>query len=182
MFQLVKLVCESRFFWFLLLVAGIAFEGCGLYFQYNLNLDPCVNCVYERAYFLGFIAVGFIGAIASNFLIVRFLCSVGFLASSIGGLLITFEHYQSYNSSSIFGSTCKLKTEFPDFLPLDEIAPFMFKAVGVCSDKLDWEFLGQSMPFWILVIFGVSTIVAALLFLSNFIKKKKKSLSDLYKD
>ena len=181
MFQIIKLICASRFFWFLLLVAGIAFEGCGLYFQYNLHLDPCVNCVYERAYILGFVVAGFVGAIASNFLVVRFLCSLGFLASSIGGLLVTFEHYQAYNSTSIFGSTCKLKTEFPDFLPLDEIAPFMFKAVGICSDKLDWEFLGQSMPFWILIIFGASTLVALLLFLSIFVKKKYKSHSDFYK-
>ncbi len=176
-----KYFCVSRFFWFLLLVAGVALEACGLYFQYKMDLPPCVNCVYERAYFLGFVAVGFIGAIGSNFFIVRFLCSIGFLASSIGGLIVSFEHFNAYTESSIFHSSCKIATNFPDFLPLDEIAPFMFKVSGVCSDKLDWEFLGQSMPFWILVIFGCSTLLALMLFLSNFVKFKSNSYLKLYK-
>ena len=72
MLQLFKSICASRFCWFLLFLSGIALEACGLYFQYELHLNPCVNCVYERAYFLGFVVAGFIGAMAANYVIVRF--------------------------------------------------------------------------------------------------------------
>ena len=63
------------------------------------------------------------GAMAANYLIVRFLCVAGFLASAIGGLLVTWEHYRAYTSTSLFGNNCKLGAQFPDFLPLDTIAP-----------------------------------------------------------
>lgn len=181
MLQLFKSICASRFCWFLLFVSGIALEACGLYFQYELHLNPCVNCVYERAYFLGFVVAGFIGAMAANYLIVRFLCAAGFLASAIGGLLITWEHYRAYTSTSLFGNTCKLEAQFPDFLPLDNIAPWMFKPLGLCSDKLDWELLGQSMPFWILVAFACATVIAFMMLISFFVKKKTSNFDRLYK-
>ena len=181
MLQLFKSICASRFCWFLLFLSGIALEACGLYFQYELHLNPCVNCVYERAYFLGFVVSGFIGAMAANYLIVRFLCVAGFLASAIGGLLVTWEHYRAYTSTSLFGNNCKLGAQFPDFLPLDTIAPWMFKPLGLCSDKLDWELLGQSMPFWILIAFASATVIAFLMLISFFVKKKTGNFDRLYK-
>jgi disulfide bond formation protein DsbB len=178
---IIKYLSETRFFWFLLLLTGLVLEGCGLYFQYNMNLPPCVNCVYERAYMLGFIVCGFVGSIGAGFLLIRLLCSLGFLATSIGGILVSFEHYQAYTNTSLLGSTCKLTTSFPPFLPLDEIAPFMFKATGVCSDKLDWEFLGMNMPFWVLFIFAVSSLVSFLLLLSVFKKRPANNYEKLYR-
>ena len=122
-----------------------------------------------------------LGALAGNLLIVRFLCSLGFLLSSIGGLVVTFEHYAAYTGMEGFAAKCKMTTNFPSFLPLDDIAPFMFKAFALCNEKLDWSFLGQSMPFWILVIFMISTVIAALMFISNFVKDKVNTFVNLYK-
>ncbi len=179
--HLFKKICSSRFCWFLIFLAGCGLEACGLYFQYKLDLQPCINCVYERAYFLGFVFIGFLGALAGNLLIVRFACSLGFLLSSIGGLIVTFEHYAAYTGMEGYAAKCKLTTNFPSFLPLDDIAPFMFKAFAMCNEKLDWSFLGQSMPFWILVIFLFSTLIAALMFISNFVKDKVNTFVNLYK-
>ena len=152
-----------------------------MYFQYELHLNPCVNCVYEREYFLGFVVAGFVGAMAANYLIIRFICAAGFLASAVGGLLVTWEHYRAYTNSSLFGNTCKLQAQFPEFLPLDTIAPWMFKPFGLCSDKIEWELLGQSMPFWILITFASATVIAFLMFLGIFVKKKTSNFDRLYK-
>ncbi len=182
MLQLFKSITSSRFCWFLLLLSGVALEACGLFFQYELSLNPCVNCVYERAFFLGFIVTGFLGAIAASFFIIRFICSLGFLASAIGGLTVAWEHYNAYHTVNTgFGSSCKLQTEFPSFLPLDEIAPFMFKATGLCSDKIDWSLLGYPMPDWILLTFGTASLIALFMFLSNFVRRKTNNFTNLYR-
>ncbi|MGN1281415.1 MAG: disulfide bond formation protein B [Succinivibrio sp.] len=180
MLQFFKIVCSSRFCWFLLFAIATALEGFGLYFQYGLNYAPCVNCVYERAYFLGYILTGFIGAMAANYFIVRFLCSAGFLASSIGGILIAIDHYNAYTNPTSYGSKCKLMASYPDFLPLDEIAPWMFKSFALCTDRIDWAFFGQSMPFWIMIAFAVGTIASFMMFISNFVKRKGTSFGKLY--
>ena len=181
MLQLFRAIVSSRFCWFLLFVSAVVLEGCGLYFQYELHLNPCVNCVYERAYFLGFLVVGFIGALAANFFIIRFLCSIGFLASAIGGVLVTWDHYRAYTSTDIFGGRCALAPHFPDFLPLDQIAPWMFKSLALCSDKLDWSLLGQSMPFWVLIAFGTASIIAFFMFIGLFVKRKSNNFDKFYK-
>lgn len=178
--QLFKKITSSRFCWFLLLLVAVFLESCGLYFQYSLNLNPCIECVYERAYFLGFIVIGFIGALTAGFGLFRFICSASFLALSIGGLYTAFRHYTAYTGDALLGS-CKLKASFPDFLPLDTIAPWMFKPLSLCTTKINWEFLGQSMPFWILVTFIISTMIAALMFFSCFVQKKARDFNKYYR-
>lgn len=179
--QFFRLISSSRFCWFLLLVVAVALEACGLYFQYRLSLNPCIECVYERAYFLGFVLIGFIGALTANFWISRLICALAFVACSVGGFFTALSHYNAYTSNNMFGQSCKLQANFPDFLKLDEIAPWMFKPIGLCSDKLDWSFFGQSMPFWILFIFFVSIIVSVCMTVGLFVPHKAKNFKKLYR-
>lgn len=184
MLQLLKSITASRFCWFLLLVTGVALEVCGWYFQYQLNLQPCVNCVYERAFILGFVVAGFIGAIAANFLIARLLSNLIFIASAVCGLYISFMHFIAYNKISFgtFGDAkCAITTNFPSYLPLDEWAGFLFKATGMCDEKLDWSFLTLSMPTWILIMFSVATVVSIMMLIGNFVPKKNENFGKLYK-
>lgn len=181
MLQLFKNITGSRFCWFLLFLSAIALEACGLYFQYQLNLNPCIECVYERAFFLAYIFIGFVGALAANFYLVRLVCSASFVASAVGGLIVSLRHLSAYTSTNPLSSSCRLKADFPSFLPLDEIAPWMFKPFALCSEKIDWEFLGQGMPFWIVLIFSVSLFIGAMMFLSCFVKNKAKNFNRLYR-
>ncbi len=57
--------------WLLLALSALALEFCALYFQYALNLAPCIMCVYQRAAICAIILAGVIGFTGANFLLIR---------------------------------------------------------------------------------------------------------------
>lgn len=179
MINLIHCFTYSRLSWICLFLLGIILECCGLYFQYELRLPPCVNCVYERAFFLSFIIAGFLGFLSPNFFITRFLAVITFFMGSIGGLLISLDHLESYANTSL-ASSCKIRADFPSFLPLDSWMPWMFQPTAAC-DKLDWELLGLNMPQWIAITFSVGCLVGLCFFISLFFKKKRDNYINLYK-
>ena len=158
MIKLIRYFAQGRLFWALLVILGVTLEGCGLYFQYGLKLDPCVNCVYERALYLTFIAAGIIALINPKNRLWRLLGELTFFV----GVMIAFSHLADYTNNG-FGASCKLRADFPSFFKLDEWLPWMFKPTGACVE-LDWSLLGFNMPQWILFSF-LCGAVAALVFI-----------------
>ncbi|MDO5351835.1 MAG: disulfide bond formation protein DsbB [Succinatimonas sp.] len=180
MLRFIKEFSRTRFCWLLLILLGISLEGAGLYFQYGLHLDPCVNCVYERAWFLGFILAGLIGFLTAPFWFFRLIAVFVFLFSSLGGFFTAVEHYDSTQANTnIFASTCKLNASFPDFLKLDEWLPWMFKPSGSCG-PLDWSFLSLSMPQWLIIIYVCGVLSSILILLSFLVKSQRYSRYDRY--
>ena len=136
---------QSRHSWLALMVLGIILEACGLYFQYGLNLPPCINCVYERAIYLyGFILPGLVGFLAGEHRFVRILLCVWCLVMALYGGFIVSDHLSDYYATS---GKCALRADF-FLIPLDSLLPAMFKPEGGCG-PLDWSLLGLSMPIWI---------------------------------
>ena len=179
MVSFVQSLSSSRLSWVALLILGIVLECCGLYFQYGLRLDPCVNCVYERAFYLSFILAGLIGFLSPSFILTRLLAILIFLAGSVGGTLIAFAHVtESYQTG--FGATCKLTASFPSLLKLDELLPWMFKPTAACG-PLDWSLLGLSMPEWVFISFACGTFVSAVFLICEFFKRKKKDYFNYYR-
>lgn len=163
--RLIQLFTASRVSWTLLFLFALVMEGCALYFQYELNLKPCVNCVYERAAILGFAAVGLLGFVCCSVRLFRVVWSLGFLASSLFGLYVSIEHYDATTATG-FGARCALRANFPEFLKLDEWVPWMFRPLDTCA-PLDWAFLGLSMPMWLMIIFGCGTLVSLVFLISQ---------------
>ena len=100
---------HSRKFWALLLLGFVFYEACGLYFQYVLKLNPCIECVYERACFMFFGVAALVGLIAPRFMINRILAALIWAVSSIWGLIIAIEHRGfeiSYQTKDPFADTC----------------------------------------------------------------------------
>ena len=174
MIKLIKYFSQGRLFWTLLVFLGIALEGCGLYFQYGLNLDPCVNCVYERALYLTFIVAGVVALINPQSRFWRVLGSLIFFVGSIFGVMVAFTHLADYSAHG-FGAACKLRANFPGFLKLDEWFPWMFQPTGPCS-VLDWSLLGFNMPQWILLSFTCGTLVALSFLIAEVFADREKNL------
>ena len=120
MLRFIQKFTSGRTCWFLLFLFSATIESCALYFQYGLNLRPCVECVYERAAIALFGVCGLAGMLMPAVKVMRFLASSGFLASSIFGLVVSVEHYLETVKTG-FGATCRLKADFPSFLPLDDL-------------------------------------------------------------
>lgn len=170
--RLMKNLSKTRFAWGLLVIVALILEGCGLYFQYGLGLNPCVYCVYERAFFLSFILAGIIGLLGPKNPLLRNLANLVFLCGSVGGIMVAKDHLHSVYATGL-GASCPLFPKFPDFLKLDAWFPQMFSPTATCG-KLDWSFLGLDMPTWIMIAFVVGAIVSVLFIFTQLIKEKRR--------
>lgn len=176
---IIQALARHRFAWIMLLLLGIVLEACGLYFQYELRLPPCVNCVYERAFYLTFIAAGLIGFLCPSNFLFRNLANLTFLGGSMGGVFVAFDHLTSVYQTGL-GASCKLRANFPDFMPLDQWMPWMFSPTASC-EPLNWSLLGLSMPEWIFISFICGVIVSFCFIASEFFPKRHRGYSDAYR-
>ncbi|CAG9296753.1 disulfide bond formation protein DsbB [Celerinatantimonas diazotrophica] len=152
--------------WLILALSAIVFELVALYFQYGKNLQPCVMCIYERTAMLGIVLSALLAFIAPRWLLLRFIATVGFIASSSWGLLLAWQHMQLQLHPSPF-TTCSPYPHFPNWLKLNDWFPWMFQPHGDCS-LVVWKLMNWSMPQWLMVAFGVYLIMALLILAGQF--------------
>lgn len=170
---------HSRVFWGLLFLGFVFYESCGLYFQYYLHLNPCIECVYERACFMFFAVAAIIGLIAPRVLLLRLVATLVWLASSVKGLLISIEHrgfevayVESLKNPFAASETCGFFAEFPSWFKLDEWLPQVFAPTGICGDAA-WSFASLTMVQWVEIIFACNTIVSGIFIILCFFRLKK---------
>ena len=154
-------ILRLRLFWLFILGSALGLEAAALFFQYVMKLDPCVLCVYERLAVAGIALAGLIGLVNPDG---RAWRSVGYLlwaVSAIWGLSLAMKHTGIQLGASDLN--CEFFANFPDWFKLDEWLPAVFNPTGYCSDIL-WQFLGFSMPQWMLVVYSgyLLVLLAAL--------------------
>ena len=129
-------------------LAACALIGYALYAQYVLYLEPCPLCLFQR---FAVMAVGVLfllaalhkpqarGAKAYGLVIV---------VAAIGGILISARHIwiQSQPPGSVPACGASLGYLF-DIMSFTEVLAKVFTGSGECA-KIDWRFLGLSMPAW----------------------------------
>ena len=158
--------------WILLALSALALELCALFFQYVLDLAPCIMCVYQRVAICAIILAGLIGFAGCRFLVARVLAYGLWATGSIWGLIIALEHVEMQeNSGSLFFS-CEFIPNFPTWAPLHQWFPAIFEATGDCG-KISWQFLGYSMPQWMIVVYGVYALAFGLIIVNRLIHAKK---------
>jgi len=151
--------------WLLLAISALGLELSALFFQYVLDLAPCIMCVYQRLAILAIFAAGFIGSLGYQNLLARTSAYILWGIGSIWGLIIAVEHVEMQeNSGSLFFS-CEFIPNFPTWAPLHEWIPFLFEATGDCGE-ISWQFFGFSMPQWMIVVYALYAITFILV-LSN---------------
>lgn len=152
-----------RWAWLALAASGLALEGCALYFQYVLHLNPCVLCIYIRLASLGLVAAGLLGAIAPGRAAVRLLGFAAWGVSAAQGLSLSREliAVQAADPYS-FEVSCSFMPRFPAWMPLHEWFPAFLMPTGSCTDDV-WSWLGLSMAQWTQAIFiGYLVALAAV--------------------
>lgn len=171
MFSYLKILSTQRRGWFLLFLSALALESTALYFQHGMGLNPCVMCIYERVALLGILAAGLLGMVKPSTAIVRlFALALGLFSAAKGlGLAITHTDYQLNPAP---WNQCSPFVEFPSTLPLNQWLPSVFEATGDCS-KISWQFLGWSMPQWLIGIFAFYLVLLVLIGLSQFSRGKE---------
>lgn len=170
MLALLAKMAEEKWSWGALWLSALAFEMTALYFQYAMGLEPCIMCIYQRTAMLGILFSGLLPFIYPHFA-TRMLGFMGWGVSAIWGLLIAIEHVDIQMDPNPFFASCAIVPNFPSFLPLHDWIPVFFAATGDCGN-IDWQFLHFSMPQWMIILFGLYTLVFATILSARLIKAR----------
>ena len=140
------------------------------YFQEELGLDPCPMCILSRYTFIVIGAVALVAAIHGP----RGKAPKAYASTialfAIVGIGISMRHsYLQHFPPKV--ETCGSDLGFlMGNFPLFQALPKVFAGTGSCS-KIDWRFLGLTIPEWTLVWFAIFAAVAVWAVVSTRTRK-----------
>lgn len=149
---------------------GLGCLGCvfllamGAYFQFVDDLEPCPLCISQR---IGILLTGIVFLLAflhnPGRVGVKTYALLGTLAALAGGS-VSVRHVwlQHLPPEEVPECGPGLEYIFNNF-PLTETLKLMLSGTGDCA-KVDWTFLGMSMPAWTLVAFLMLATLSLLQF------------------
>ncbi|TKB54255.1 disulfide bond formation protein DsbB [Ferrimonas aestuarii] len=165
---------SQRRSWLILALGAFSLEIMALIFQYGMDLKPCVYCIYVRLAFFALMLVALIVAIAPEKNWLRKLGFLGWSATSLWALSLNLTlHAKQIEPPSLFGSTCDAIPNFPSWAPLHEWLPGVFMPTGDCGDS-PWSWLGLSMAQWLVGVSSLLLLIAAIFWLADLYRPKKK--------
>lgn len=166
-----KNLSKQRWPWLLLAASALALELCALYFQHVMKLQPCVMCIYERIPVIGIFLSGLLGASAAHNILIRLSAFLGWIISAVWGVLLAIEHTGYQLNPSPF-ATCDFYPNFPSWAPLHQWVPWLFNPTGDCAEIV-WQFLGYSMPQWLIVSFSIYALIFAVVVIAAILPMKQ---------
>ena len=139
-----------------LLLICLAMLAYALFLQYQRGLEPCPLCIFQRIAVIG-LAVGFALAalIADGWRVLRGIVSVllGLVAVAGAGVAIRHLYIQSLPPGRV--PSCGATLDYMwDVFPAMEVLRKVLTGSGECA-RIDWTFLGLSMPGWVLIVMVV---------------------------
>ncbi len=120
------------------------------YLQEYKGLDPCPMCILQRYAFVMVGLIALAGAIHGprGLALKVYALGVALFAIAGGGVAVRHSWLQHFPP---LRETCGTDLEFLlNTFPLTQALPKIFAGTGSCS-KVDWSFLGLSIPEWGLV-------------------------------
>lgn len=157
--------------WALLSASCFALLAAALFFQYQMDLKPCVKCIEQRSAVLAIALITLIPVFAPRVMLARIVAYIGWLAAAIWGWRIATDHLEIQNSENSWLFVCDMYPGFPSWMPLHEWFPSFFAAPGQCGE-IDWQFIGISMPGWMQIIFAAYIISAVAVITARLIKHR----------
>lgn len=139
-------------------IMGMAFA---LYLEHVQGLEPCPLCVFQR---LGLIGLGVVSLIAflHNPISTAFKRGYALLGSLaiLWSTAVAARHVWLQHLPPDQVPSCGPGLDYwVNTLPLKSVFEQVLTGSGECA-KVDWTFLGQSLPVWSLLFFAVLTLVS----------------------
>jgi disulfide bond formation protein DsbB len=131
-----------------LICAGLM--AYALYAEHQLMLEPCPLCSMQRlaVILLGF--VFFVAGLHNTDGPMRYLYSALVLVVTIYGVIVAGRHVYLQNLPADQVPACGPGLDYMlETMPFREVLGKVFHGSGECAD-IDWQFLGLSMPAWVL--------------------------------
>lgn len=135
-------------------LACCALMGYALYAQHVLNYEPCPLCIFQRVAVIALGLAFLIGAVAAPARRAGQV-ALGLLAlvPALAGIGIAGRHVWMQHLPPDQVPTCGPPLAFlRETLPLADVVKKVLTGSGQCA-KIDWTFLGLSMPQWSLACF-----------------------------
>lgn len=129
------------------------------YLEHALNLQPCPLCILERLVF-GLVALVFVCAAIQNPSFTGQKVYGGFIiVLAILGMMLAGRHLWLQGQPSALGEICVPGVSYLlKSLPLTQALKTMLLGSSDCS-KVEWIFLGLSIPGWTFLSFDVFALI-----------------------
>jgi protein dithiol:quinone oxidoreductase len=136
------------------LVCCAALLGYALYVQYGMFMEPCPLCIFQRIAFAAMGVVFLAGALHGPRSRVMRRIYGGLIAlAALIGALIAGRHVWLQSLPADEVPACGPGLAYMlDAFPLSKTLNMVLTGSGECA-KIDWHFIGLSMPAWTLVWF-----------------------------
>ena len=152
--------------WLIMFASALILELCAWGFQHILNMDPCERCVYQRLAVIILIVAPLIIMIAPTNVVTRIVGYTLWVIGALYGLRHAIAQMADYAEFNPFASSCSFLPTFPFNLPLQEWWPALFMPTGICGAD-DWTFLSLNMAQWMVIVFSIYLLAAAVCVVSS---------------
>ena len=143
-------------------LACVALMAYALYAQHVLGLAPCPLCIFQRVAVMAVGAIFLIAALHNpGTLGARIYGGLILLAAACGiGIAARHVWIQAQPPGTV--AACGADLDFlMDIMPLTQVVTKVLTGSGECG-KVDWQFLGLSMPWWVLIALASLALWALL--------------------
>jgi disulfide bond formation protein DsbB len=122
---------KSAWYWLLLVVVGLSFESVALYYQYVLELMPCVMCIQVRIWMAALILV----ALAALWMRRNtFMILLAHMLTVVIAIGLLERSYQLLGTERGFTfSDCGMDLGMPAWFALDDWFPALFQVQTSCG-------------------------------------------------
>lgn len=151
-----------------------ALIGFAIFSQFQWGLQPCPLCIFQRIAFAVLGAVLLVGALHNPQTKARWIYMVAALVPALIGSAIAGRHVWLTHLPPDQVPSCGPGLNFLlDAFPLWSVVKTVLTGSGECA-KVDWTFLGLSMPAWSLACFmGLTVLVVAGALKKKSVKMKQ---------
>ncbi|HEX4480807.1 MAG TPA: disulfide bond formation protein B [Rudaea sp.] len=123
------------------------------YVQFDLHIEPCPLCIFQRIVFIVMGLVFLIGAIQNPRELGRRIYSTILLLTAFVGVGIAARHIWVQNQPPDPFAGCAPGWNYMiSNFPISKVLRMAFTGSADCS-AITWTFLGQSMPVWTLLCY-----------------------------
>jgi disulfide bond formation protein DsbB len=141
--------------------ACLGMMGYALYAEHVLLLMPCPLCIFQRIAVISLGLIFLVAALHDPRGVGRRLYAVLLLIAATAGAGVAGRHVWLQNLPPDMVPSCGPGFDYIiDSFPLSEALGLIFTGSGECA-SIDWQFLGMSMPAWVLISIVVVGVAGA---------------------
>jgi disulfide bond formation protein DsbB len=137
-------------------LACVGMMAYALYAEHVLMLMPCPLCVFQRMAVIALGIVFLVASIQNPAGAGRRVYAALVLLAAGAGVSVAGRHVWLQNLPADQVPSCGPGFEYIiDSFPLADALKMIFTGSGECA-SIDWQFLGLSMPAWVLIAVGIT--------------------------